>query len=139
VPMPTPALQTNKDRVEPGHTVQISGVGFAPGSLVTLSFHSTPAAALGVAVVGADGAFSKVVTIPAGAAAGEHHFTATGTTPSGGTAILTAAVIVVGPAHKGVSTAATLALVGLAILIPVAAYLAMAGVGVWRRRRQVTG
>lgn len=138
VPAPTPALQTNRERVEPGHTVQISGVGFAPGSLVTLSFHSAPAA-LGAAVVGANGTFSKVVTIPAGAAAGEHHLTATGTTPSGGTAILSAAVTVVAPAHKGISTVDTLALVGLAILIPVAAYLLMAGAGMWRRRRPAPG
>ena len=131
----SPTLQTDHAQVQRGDSVELTGAGFAPGSVVTLTFHSAPAL-LGTAVVALNGTFTKVVTIPDGAAPGEHHFVATGRTTSGVTADLTAAITVLVPHHKGISTVAKLALVGLALLIPVAAYLGMAGAGVWRRHRQ---
>jgi hypothetical protein len=75
------------------------------------------------------------VSIPAHAAAGEHHIVADGTTSSGAPTQLTTAVFVVLPHHTAITTATTLFLVGLALLIPVAAWSAMAGLG-WRRRRR---
>lgn len=132
-----PQLQTDQQKVQRGDTVEVSGTGFAPGSVVTLTFHSTPAS-LGSAVVALNGTFSKIVTIPDGAAPGQHHFLATGKAPSGATAQLSTAVMVLVPHHKGIPTVTTLALLGLALLIPVAAYLGMAGAGAWRRRQQKT-
>lgn len=130
----SPTIQADQHKVERGDSVQLTGAGFAPGSIVIITFHSTPTS-LGSALVGLNGTFSKVVTIPAGAAAGQHHFVASGTTTTGGSTNLSTAVTVFVPGGKRTPTITTLALVGLAILIPVAAYLGMAGVGA-RRRRQ---
>jgi|JI10StandDraft_1071094.scaffolds.fasta_scaffold88178_2 hypothetical protein len=54
-----------------GAALPITGEGFAPGSEVVLTLHSTPIA-LGTLVVGADGTLSGEVVIPAGVAPGSH-------------------------------------------------------------------
>lgn len=132
----TGALQVRSDghALRRGHAFGVAGGGYAPGAVVTITFHSTPAV-LGTAVTGRDGWFDRTVSVPEGAAPGVHHVLATGRGPSGGTVTLVATVFVVVPGRPGTALTTTLSLVSLAILIPVAAYLAMAGAGVWRRRR----
>lgn len=132
------SLQAALQKVPRGGTVDLSGAGFAPGSVVTLTFHSTPVL-LGTVKVGPAGTFSKAVAVPEHAAPGQHHIEAAGTASTGAPAHLTAIVTVVLPPRKSTSTVTTLALVGLAILIPVASYLGMAAAGVRRRRRQASG
>ena len=117
-----------------GATVLVTGRGFRPGSPVTISFHSTPAL-VGRAIADASGAFSAFVSVPEDATPGQHHFMASGTTVQGTPAELTAAVMVVAPpAGPGPSTLTKVLLSGLALLVPGATWLAMAGAGWWRRR-----
>jgi hypothetical protein len=135
-PAPTGTLlvETSSSTVHRGAALMVAGSGFAPDSNVQLTFHSSPSL-LGWATANNVGRFAKRVSIPAHAAAGEHHIVADGTTSSGAPTQLTTAVFVVLPHHTAISTATTLFLVGLALLIPVAAWSAMAGLG-WRRRRR---
>ncbi len=130
------ALQTSLHNVRRGATVKLAGSGFAPGTTVTITFHSTPAL-VGRSVAGPSGAFSATVSVPRSATPGEHHFVATGVSPQGRPTTLLASVFVLAPpASKGVSLAVKLAMVGLALLIPAAAWLAMTGVNRVRRRRR---
>jgi hypothetical protein len=48
---------------------------------------------------------------------------------------ISTSVFVVVPPGGGIPTATTLLMVGLALVIPVATYLALEGRGFWRRRR----
>ncbi len=54
-----------------GSALPVTGVGFAPGTQVVLTLHSTPIS-LGTLSVGADGTLSGEVVIPAGVTAGNH-------------------------------------------------------------------
>jgi hypothetical protein len=126
-------LETSVRTVHGGSSVRLAGAGFAPGTAVQLTFHSTPAL-LGWATVDGSGHFSKVVDVPANATTGTHHIVASGRDSKGGATELTAAVFVMSTAHHGISTATTFFLLGLALLIPVGAYLVMAGLS-WRRQR----
>jgi hypothetical protein len=140
VAAPAPlSLETNLHQVRSGGTVLLTGSGFAPGSVVSLSFHSADPSPLGDVTVGENGTFSKLIVVPTRAAPGRHQIVATGRAITGASADLAAAVMVVTTHHHGLSSRTTLALLGLAILIPVAAYLGMAGAGLWRRRRQAGG
>lgn len=128
-------LETSLQTVRRGHPFRVSGGGFSPGSVVTISFHSA-GTVLGQATADQQGWFTRAVSVPAGATPGLHHVEARGTGADRKPAVLTASVYVLAPAaHKGTAVATALALVILAVLIPVATYLAMAGAGVWRRRR----
>ncbi|HET6966328.1 MAG TPA: hypothetical protein VFH58_16255 [Acidimicrobiales bacterium] len=142
VAVPPPAgsllLETNVRTVKRGGTIWLSGGGFEPGSRILLSFHSTPSV-LGWATAGPNGRFARTVSVPASAAPGEHHIVASGTTDSGSTSDLTATVLVVVPSHHRTSAFTTLFLLGLALLIPVATFLAMTAAGAWRRRRGAGG
>ena len=133
---PAPAhlsLETSESTVHRGATVRVAGSGFRPGSPVTITFHSTPAL-VGRAIADASGSFSAYVSVPDDATPGRHHFMANGTDPGGRPAELTAAVMVIAPAASGPSAATKALLSALALLVPVATWLAMAGAGWWRRR-----
>ena len=134
-PPAAPALDLSRSQAPPGASFLLSGRGFAPGSMVRLTFHSVPSL-LGWARVDAGGSFSKVVSVPPRAPAGQHHIVADGTMAAGGAAQIEAAVTVVPADDPGTPLSTTLLLVGLALILPLGAYLGMALAGTWRRRRQ---
>ena len=117
-----------------GETVTLAGSGFGPGSTVTITFHSSPQV-VGRATADGRGSFEATVSVPDRAAGGAHHFEATGRNPSGRMAELAVAVDVIGvPGRSSASTAQTLVMVAIALLLPLAAWLGMAGAG-WARSR----
>ncbi len=134
VPVLGATLRTSEDRLRAAAPVWLSGSGFAPGALVTLTFHSAPAL-LGQITAGRNGSFRIQVTVPAFAATGQHHFVAEGMSAKGSVVGVDAAVTVVRPGHERIPLSTTLAMVGLALVIPLAAYLAMAVPGARRRHR----
>jgi hypothetical protein len=65
-----------------GATVQISGIGFTPNSLVDVWIYSTPTH-LGTATTDAAGAFTETFPIPANVPAGDHTIKVDGKTSTG--------------------------------------------------------
>ncbi|MBV9660180.1 MAG: hypothetical protein JO337_03390 [Acidimicrobiales bacterium] len=129
------SLAASLHMVRQGASVQLSGSGFEPGSVVTITFHSAPEL-IGHSVADRDGAFTATVAVPRSASPGEHHFVAQGVAPSGGTTELIAAVLVLGPiGSHGPSGVQTAIMVALSFLIPGAAWTAMSGSSWWRRRK----
>jgi hypothetical protein len=131
----TMTLVANVHTVRQGATVQLSGSGFQPGSIVTITFHSTPAL-IGHSVADSNGEFTATVDVPRSASPGQHHFVAQGQGPSGAATQLVAAVFVLGPtgSHRPTPLETGL-LIGLALAIPGGAWMAMSGSAWWRRRR----
>ena len=118
-----------------GQLVTLRGAGFLPRSKVTVTFHSTPAV-VGTTTAGAAGGFEVTVSVPQSAAAGTHRFVASGEGPNGPLQLLIATVKVVAGAAApptGATTAERAALVGLALALPLATWLAMGAFGRWRR------
>ena len=113
--------------------VEVSGDGFAPGTLVDVWLFSTPTY-LGTARVGADGRFTESMNVPASIAVGGHTLQANGTTADGKSRSLNLGVQVVDsnftlPKTGGNDTVALVAL-----------WLLAAGVFVvTARRRRVIG
>ncbi len=134
-----PALLTSAHDVRQGTAVQLAGSGFAPGTTVTITFRSPPTL-VGRSTVGPSGAFTATVSVPLAARPGQHHFEATGTSPQGRpTALLASVVVMPGAGHSAVTPAVKAAMLGLALLIPGAAWLGMTGAGWWRRRSRTGG
>lgn len=81
--------------VSPGTQIRVAGGGFAPGSSVQITFHSTPVLA---ATVQADaaGSIDVVVNVPQGLSDGQHMVQATGAAPGGGSVVLERVVTVAG-------------------------------------------
>jgi hypothetical protein len=128
-----PLRETATD-LRPGSLVTLSGSGFRPNSVVTITFHSNPVF-IGRVLADQTGTFTETVTVPVNAPAGTHHFEASGTAAQGSPIHLVASVLVLGPSHRADPSAVqTIALVGAALLIPGAAWLAMSGMS-WVRRR----
>jgi hypothetical protein len=131
-------LSASPNSVHRGERIVLTGSGFKPGSEVTITFHSAPVQEA-PAYVGAYGTFNAEVAVPSTADGGTHHFEASGVTPNGQTTEVSAAVHVAGPVPGPVTTATEkLVLVSVAILLPVAAWLAMSTAGLlhrWRRSR----
>lgn len=132
-PSPRPALAA-AGTVHRGQAVTLSGSGFAPGALVTLSFHSTPVL-LGAVRANSAGDFAARVTVPGKAVTGGHHFEASGMDQAGSVVILTSAVQVLQPPTHGRPLYETLAMVALAVLIPVVTWAVMGLAGRRRRHR----
>lgn len=130
------SLETNLHTVRPGGRVDLSGSGFMPGSVVVISFHSSPVVVVKRVIAGASGTFSAEAAVPAAAPPGQHRFEAAGVTPAGTPAQLVAAVLVVRPPGHGLSGSEEAALVALALLIPAGAWLAMGALSRWRTRRR---
>jgi hypothetical protein len=134
----TMTLVANVHTVRGGATVQLSGSGFQPGSIVSISFHSTPAL-VGHSVADSNGAFTATVDVPRSASPGLHHFVAQGMAPGGEPTELVAAVFVLAPAGSHRPTPLqTGVMIGLALVLPAGAWTAMMGSGWWRRRRVAT-
>ena len=69
-------MQTDRDTVIPGGTVQVCGDGWLPGAQVELSLDGeTP---LGTATAGEDGSFCADVVVPSGTVEGIYEVMATG-------------------------------------------------------------
>ena len=124
--------------LHPGDLVKLLGTGFKAESLVTITFHSVPMV-VGQARTDASGDFIATVAVPDSAAAGTHHFEATGPGQKGPIAELLATVDVQILHRLGSSTslAEKLALVGVAVAMPVGTWLALVGAGWWRRRPHI--
>jgi hypothetical protein len=80
--VPTPAPTPGSASLEPstvadGDQVTVRGNGFAPGTAVDITLHSTPVL-LKQVTAGADGAILAVVRVPAGTASGAHQIVLTG-------------------------------------------------------------
>ncbi|MGH9056229.1 MAG: hypothetical protein ACRDYY_10285, partial [Acidimicrobiales bacterium] len=118
-----------------GDLVTLSGAGFRPGTIVTISFHSAPTV-VGRVVANPAGNFRATVAVPEDASDGMHHFQATGLDSAGKATELVATVRVVALPVPGAHVTAVqkAVLVGLAILLPLAAWVLMAAAGWWRRR-----
>lgn len=118
--------QVSDDVVVPGQDIVVfSARGcWEAGSTNKLFFHSTPVF-LGSARVKADGSFSVTVTIPAGAAAGDHTITVEGTDASGAPDVVTIPVEVVagGGGDDGLSGT------GIAVFALLALALGLLGAG----------
>jgi hypothetical protein len=128
-----PTVQT----VHGGSLVTLLGSGFRPASSITITFHSKPYT-VGRVTADASGSFAATVTVPTDASPGSHHLVATGMSPSGRlTSLVTPIRVVALPAVGGHGTPreTTLIMVTIAIVIPIATWIALA---VRSRRRQLT-
>lgn len=86
-------LTIDDSTVAPGETVQVSGGGFAAGSTINIDLNPG-GIRLGTDTAGADCSFSATVTIPTSVLAGTYTIQASGTTPTGGALVLSAALTV---------------------------------------------
>ena len=84
------ALRLGQSSASAGEAVTLAGAGYQPGSSVALTLNSKPIS-LGGAVADGNGAFTKVITVPAEAPAGRHTITAAGVDPAGAQFVLSAA------------------------------------------------
>jgi subtilisin family serine protease len=73
----TPCITAKPHSGPPGSTATVKGIGFSPNETVSITFDDT---VVGSATADGTGAFSQMVTVPAGAAKGRHMFTAIGAT-----------------------------------------------------------
>ena len=127
-------LESNAKDLHQGTAVQLTGRGFRPGTVVTLTFHSKPSY-LGQVTANDLGDIAAEVSVPPNAPPGQHHIEAIGTAPDGRTTMLVAAVFVLGPLHAPSTLTTKLVMSGLALLLPVAAWFAMDALRWWRKRR----
>ncbi|HET6873212.1 MAG TPA: hypothetical protein VFH70_00440, partial [Acidimicrobiales bacterium] len=131
-PSQTAWITTSQTKLQRGTSVHVNGAGFEAGTIVTLTFHSSPTN-LGTAHTDPGGGFQAEVAVPRNATPGPHTIEATGVEPNGQTVAARAAVYVSAPSNT--STATKAFLIGLAILVPVATYLAMMLNSALRNRR----
>jgi hypothetical protein len=110
--------------------VTLSGAGFAPRATIVITFHSNPIV-VGAATADPLGRFSVTVAVPAHAAAGQHHFDASGPALAGGQTVLDAAVGVTVP-HGRNSWVLPVVMILLTVLLAAAATVALLRVG-WTR------
>ena len=73
----TPCITAKPHSGPAGSTATVKGTGFSPNETVSITFDD---AVVGSATADGTGAFSQMVTVPAGAAKGRHTFTAIGAT-----------------------------------------------------------
>lgn len=129
-PPPAPPARPGAGQpLRPGQQLALLGAGFAPRSVVQVWFHSAPER-VGTVRAAADGTVTDVVAVPADAPTGLHHFVLVGRAPDGRSTTLSTPVQVVGAAGAG-TAARTATLVGLAVGLPLATWLAL---GWWARR-----
>jgi outer membrane protein OmpA-like peptidoglycan-associated protein len=79
---PAPLTPSGAVDATAGGSVEVSGSGFAPGTVVKV-YLIDPAQPLGTFTVGPDGTFTGKVPIPAGLTPGRYVIQANGTTPNG--------------------------------------------------------
>jgi hypothetical protein len=131
------APRATRQRLHRGDLVTLRGAGYRPGARITITFQSRPTV-VGQAVADPAGRFVATVAVPESAHSGSHRFAATGFNPGGTERQLLTAVTVVG-VPTGTSWRQRAALIGAALLIPVATWCALSGFGRWRRRQALTG
>jgi hypothetical protein len=112
--------------VHPTQRITLSGTGYRPGSPIVIWFESTPEQ-VGGSTADRFGRFRAAVTVPASAALGLHHFEVDGTGGNGQARQVTVPVSVVTVGHSRATTRQTLVMVGVAVLIPLAAWVALIG------------
>ncbi|MGH9126546.1 MAG: Kelch repeat-containing protein [Acidimicrobiales bacterium] len=78
-----PSLLVDATTVHRGDDVRVSGNGFAPFAVVTITLHSVPMV-VGTTVADAQGSFAVSVTVPSNAPTGPHQLRATGPAVAGG-------------------------------------------------------
>jgi hypothetical protein len=106
-----------------GELVTLSGSGFSPNVELTISFHSRPLL-VGRTLTDGNGAFLATVPVPMKASSGTHHFEASGLTPSGPATVVVATVLVAGgSATSAPSLAETIALLVVALVLPIGTWL----------------
>ncbi len=129
-PPPRPSLGVTSSSVHRGQPVTVSGSGFAPGAVVTITFRSAPVV-VGTATADAEGRFTAVVSVPSALSNGTHHIEAMGKTSSGEQAVLTAMVRITPP---GVRTSWLLVafMVALTVLLAAGAGLVLTASTRWR-------
>jgi hypothetical protein len=129
-----PPLRAASRVLHRGQSDRLTGSGFRPGAVVTITFHSTPQY-LGQTRADAEGRFSITVSVPESAAFGRHHFEAAGRTDNGSVARVMTDVEVVGTSRgASVTDVQKVVLLGIAIGVPVAAWLAIGSISSMRRR-----
>jgi hypothetical protein len=131
-PSQTAWITTSQTKLQRGSSVHVNGAGFEAGTIVTLTFHSSPSN-LGTAHTDPGGGFHAEVAVPRNATSGPHTIEATGVEANGQTVAASATIYVSAPSNT--STATKAFLIGLAILVPVATYLAMMLNSALRSRR----
>lgn len=126
-----PAVNVSVATVVAGSTLTVAGSGFAPNETITVVLHSTPVT-LATFTADGSGAFSQIVSIPAGTAAGHHTLIVSGSISGSFSSPLTVtAASAVGLAFTGGFTTNNIWLdVSLAgLLVALGTYL------LYRRRR----
>lgn len=94
------ALTVSDTTVNPGQAVTVRGSGYADRAQVTLIFESTPVE-LGRAIADDSGSFTRDVTIPANATAGNHTIRARGLGANGSSLEQSVRVAVLGASAGG--------------------------------------
>jgi hypothetical protein len=137
VAVPPAAIRTGPSHVHQGETVTVTGSGFAPGTPVSLSFHSH-AVPLGTVRADSAGEFRARVTVPADAAVGAHHVDAVGRLAGGSLQVLATPLEVMYESPTQRPLWETLSMVALALLIPLATWVILDLRSRRRRRVAVT-
>lgn len=115
-PPQTPTVETGTATTSPGGQMLLTGDNWLAGSTVTLDLH-TQAISLGQAPVGANGSFSKLVTIPSSVSPGAHTVEARGTGAGGNPAVARTSLTVVSAGTSGGGTSLTGANISFALLL----------------------
>jgi hypothetical protein len=130
----TAPLTIDLSVVRAGGRLVLSGGGFLPETKVSITFHSR-SELLATVKANAAGRFVASVAVPHKAGRGTHQLMASGLNAAGRLAELIASIRVVGGSgSSGPSGAETGIMVGVALGIPVVAWLSMSGYGRFRRR-----
>jgi hypothetical protein len=117
-----------------GDVVTLTGRGFVAGARVTITFGSSPSVVVATTRADADGAFRVEVSVPDDAGLGTHRFVASGRGPHGTTTLATEVRVVALSIARHLSTLARAGLTALAVAIPLATWLVLAGANRARRR-----
>lgn len=115
-PPQAPTVETGTATVSPGGQVLLTGDNWQPGSTVTLTLFSQ-AISLGQATAGANGSFSKLVTIPSSVSPGIHTVEARGTNADGNPAVARTSLTVASAGTSGGGTSLTGANISPALLL----------------------
>ncbi len=93
---PRTGLAVTARSVHRGQQVTVSGSGFVPGAVVTITFHSARVV-VGTTIADARGHFTATVSVPADLSMGTHRIEADGAASSGGRTVLIAQVSITAP------------------------------------------
>jgi hypothetical protein len=134
---PSSALVANSQILHRGDLVTLTGSGFRPGAIITITYRSRPVV-VGKALANQDGEFSATVPVPEKSPGGTHHFEAAGEGRDGTLIQQISSVKIVGVASNS-GDLQRVVLTAAAFLIPAAAWFVLVGLGWWRRRQIAPG